>query len=524
MAKRAPNKRPAHSQTGSVTGKIKYEDIALFDPLPWQIRPFRDRSSKVLLSGASGGGKTACAANKVHAYCLHYPGTTALVIRKARADMTNSTLLYLKRKVMGDDPRVTHRKADYRFEYWNGSILAYGGMKDDEQRERIRGVGQDGGVDIVWMEEATHFEEDDFNEVLPRMRGKASNLAVEAKYNDLGDPAKLEEGTYRKYFDEDGTPRLAGWQQVILSTNPDGPSHWINTRLIKGGEATVYLSSYKDNPHNPPDYYEKNLKHLTGVKKLRLVDGLWVEASGIVYDTWSDAIDEVGDHGGNVTYDAEYVPDGGPVQWWVDDGYAGEIDKNSKTFTKKSSPRVILFVQKQADGRYCIFDELYMVKTRDIEQINKAIEMSKESDWPLPSLVVTDRAAASLRGTFKAAGFRVAYNTLTIEEGINETRKWVSADENGWRGLLVHPRCFHLRSEFTSYARDDRTKKPIDAHNHGTDSTTYGLWHAAHGRAGEVDVAGYDPNILAGAVILEPDLVELESGLVTIAGYQAFAV
>ena len=104
------------------------------------------------------------------------------------------------------------------------------------------------------MEEAVLFSEADFNEVIARMRGKA-----------------------------------APWTQIILSTNPDIPIHWINRRLIKQGEAATYYSGAQNNPYNPPEYINA-LKRLTGVQKDRLCDGKWVQAEGMVYEEFSGAI------------------------------------------------------------------------------------------------------------------------------------------------------------------------------------------------------------------------------------------
>jgi glutaryl-CoA dehydrogenase len=50
------------------------------------------------------------------------------------------------------------------------------------------------------MEEANRFTEDDFNEILARLRGTA-----------------------------------APWRQVMLTTNPGAPTHWIKRRLIDQG-------------------------------------------------------------------------------------------------------------------------------------------------------------------------------------------------------------------------------------------------------------------------------------------------
>ncbi|MDY6835506.1 MAG: phage terminase large subunit [Chloroflexota bacterium] len=208
----------------------------------------------ILLTGSAGGGKSRTIAEKLHAYCQEYPGATALLLRKARESLGNSTLLFLDRKVIGDDPNVTMFTSKSRFEYKNGSVLAWGGMYNEQQQEQIRSIGQDGALDIVWMEEANEFTEDDYNEVLARMRGKS-----------------------------------APWRQVILSCNPDHQFHWINQRLIQKGGATVYYSTARDNPYNPVEYIQA-LDMLTGVKRLRLRDGLWVQAEGAVYEDYDPRI------------------------------------------------------------------------------------------------------------------------------------------------------------------------------------------------------------------------------------------
>jgi PBSX family phage terminase large subunit len=212
--------------------------VATFIPKPWQVAPWRDTSPTALLTGSAGGGKSRLAVEKVHGFCKKYPRAQGLVLRKTRESMGNSTVIFLERVVIGADPSVRHVPSKLPFEYAIGSVLTYGGMANDEQREQIRSVGQEGGVDIAWMDEANAFAEDDFNEVPARMRGQA-----------------------------------APWRQVILSTNPDAPDHWINTRLIQGGEATVYYSNARDNDSNPPEY-RASLEKLTGTLKERLVKGL----------------------------------------------------------------------------------------------------------------------------------------------------------------------------------------------------------------------------------------------------------
>lgn len=78
----------------------------LFDPLTWQVAPWRDTTPIVLLTGSAGGGKSRIAAEKLHGYCLKYPGAFALLVRKTRVSLTKGSLLFLNETVIGNDPRI----------------------------------------------------------------------------------------------------------------------------------------------------------------------------------------------------------------------------------------------------------------------------------------------------------------------------------------------------------------------------------------------------------------------------------
>ena len=219
----------------------------VFRPLEWQVSPFLDKSLIMLMDGPAGNGKSYLAAQKVDAFMRKYPNAMGLMVRKTRESMTNSTLLFFDRQIANDNA-VVLKKNEKRFEYPNGSILAYGGMKDDAQRDAIRSIGQDGAVDIIWMEEAHLFTRADFDELLARLRGTA-----------------------------------AGWRQIIITTNPDSDQHWIYRDLIVGGEASRHVSMTTDNTYLPEDYATVILNKLTGVRRERLQGGKWVSAEGAVY-------------------------------------------------------------------------------------------------------------------------------------------------------------------------------------------------------------------------------------------------
>lgn len=472
------------------TQEPEYTYINTYDPLPWQVEPWRDKSKTLLLSGSAGGGKSKLASEKLHGFCLRYPGSTALMLRKIRATMSNSTLLFVSRKVIGRDPRVIHKQKDFRFEYSNGSILAYGGMKDDEQREYIRSLGQDGGVDIAWMEEATQFDEEDYNELLARMRGRA-----------------------------------ADWTQIVLTTNPEGPDHWINHRLILKREASLYKSSALDNPYLPEEYID-TLNRLSGVQYRRLVLGEWCEGSGRAIDTWVDEYNPMTgkDNGGNISDSADYIPGGGQIIWTIDDGYSGKRDKASGLFSANSHPRAILVGQLRGNGQIALFYESYEVETLAVDHIAQVLGVCESKGWPRPSFVIRDRAAASLEGALDYHRLRSRFNTQTVEEGIKELRTWVAKDENGYRRIIVHPRLFYLPREFMSYSLDD-SGRIIKAHDHGIDACLTGdtlvRVHGGSKRLDHIKVGdmvktrnGYRPVIAWAMTGRKPVFrLELESGV-----------
>lgn len=414
------------------TTKKQTEAIALFNPLEWQLAPLRDKSKIALLTGAAGGGKSRTWAEKIHAFAMKYDGAMGLMIRKTRESMTNSTVLFYERQIVGGDRRVKHYSSKSRFEYSNGSIVAYGGMKDEEQREQIRSIGQDAGLDFVWMEEATRFEESDLNELLARMRGKA-----------------------------------AGWVQIALSTNPGAPTHWIKTRLIDGGQASVYYSSAADNPHNAKDYLQ-TLGMMTGIQALRLREGKWVQAEGVVYPNWDMA---------NVTAEADYDPS--RELWWaVDDGYA----EGQGVGTASYHPRVILFMQPTAIGGVNVIDEYYA--TGELSEVSIANALAKP--YARPDRAYVDSSAAELKARLWHNDIMTIGATHPVSEGIKNLRNLI-CDANEQRLFRIHPRCANLNRELSSYRYDDASRlatigepKPLKVDDHGTDAARYGTYHMRH--------------------------------------------
>lgn len=236
-------------------------DPRTFQPLPWQLAPWKDTSPIMLLAGGAGSGKSVFALHKLNALCLRFPGYLGLVLRKSRQSLRNSSVAMLESIT---PPQVVHASSKFRFEYPNGSRIVYGGMYDAKQREAIRSVaGESGsGADGAVMEEASAFTEADVEEIIGRMRGNA-----------------------------------APWRQIMLPTNPDADTHWLNQRFVRpwlSGKPPPGLSCYFPRPEDNPTLdlaYLTALRSLTGVRRKRLYEGLWVRAEGTVYaDSWDASI------------------------------------------------------------------------------------------------------------------------------------------------------------------------------------------------------------------------------------------
>ena len=404
------------------------EQPPLFRALPWQIPAWRDTSQVLLLVGGAGSGKSRLAAEKMHAIALKYPGVTLLMVRKTRESMTNSTVLFMERTVIGRNTSVRHFPSKSRFEYPNGSILAYGGLADDKQRESIRSIGAEGGLDGLWIEEANRLQETDYNELLARLRGSR-----------------------------------AAFRQAILTTNPDAPEHWIKRRLIDGGEASVYTSLATDNIYNPPGYID-TLRLLTGVQRARLLEGKWLQAEGVVYDNFDLA---------NITIEADYNPNW-DVIWGVDDGYAVGAGVGSASY----HPRVILFMQITPRGGVNVFDEY--AATGELADVS--IQRAIEKGYALPSLAWVDSSAQELQHRLWNAGIQTANATHPVIEGIRNVRRMVG-DGQGERLIHVHPRCAGLIREFGTYRYADGhvsingEPKPLKQDDHFLDALRYACWH-----------------------------------------------
>jgi phage terminase large subunit len=405
-----------------------------FVPLKWQVPAFADTSRVLLLTGAAGGGKSRVAAEKFHAYMLKYPGVTGVVGRKDKTAAYRSVVPFLLYSVIGDTLWGNYHKGDGVFQYNNGSQAYVVGLRDESQRENLRSIGREGAFDIAWMEEANKLTMNDHQELSTRLRGIKG-----------------------------------GFRQIIYSTNPDHPEHWIKKKLIDGKQASVYYSRPEDNPTNPPDYIEA-LQQLTGIFYDRMWRGLWVQAEGAIYSNYNSSI--------HLLERRVITPHNGRYIVTVDFGYTNPF---SCTLWKINHDGVMFQVR-----------QIYRARRLVEEHAPNIRKMILSCGIPLPRVEawICDHDAEDRATLEKHLGITTMPAYKSISPGIEavqvrwkENRLFLNMaavdDPDSDLEKRYLPTC--TADEIPGYSwSDKKAETPIDENNHGCDEMRYAVAYVDH--------------------------------------------
>lgn len=243
------------------------------------------RRDEILIAGPAGTGKSRAALEKLHLMCLLTPRVKGLVIRKTAVSLTTSALKTYEDHVATQallDGTVTYfggsRREPAAYRYSNGSSIALGGMDNPMKVMSTE-------YDVIFAQEATELEIEDWEAMITRLRNG-----------------------------------VLSFQQLIADCNPQEPTHWLKLRC-EGGKTLMLHSRHEDNPRyfhedgektEEGEAYMARLDALTGVRKLRLRDGIWAAAEGVIYEEFNPAIHVV---------DRFQVPEDWKRAWSIDFGY-----------------------------------------------------------------------------------------------------------------------------------------------------------------------------------------------------------
>lgn len=244
------------------------------------------RDNEVILEGPADTGKSRGCLEKLHICMAKYERARALIVRKTRASLTDSALVTFEVRVLPEGspikagPDRSHR---HSYRYPNGSEIVLGGLSKPEDIDKVMSME----YDMIYVQEARDILEQEWESLRARCRWGA----------------------------------MPYWQ-MFGDTNPDAPHHWIKLRSNRG-QLKLLPSRHADNPTFTLER-QAILDGLTGVRRARLRDGLWVAAEGIIYEGWDSKTHLVEDFYIGADWDRYLSIDFGYTnpfvcQWWAVD-------------------------------------------------------------------------------------------------------------------------------------------------------------------------------------------------------------
>lgn len=345
------------------------------------------RAPSVCIVGAAGTGKSVGALLKLHATSATVPGVTSLIVRQTHASLTASTLRSFENSVIPDEMASgkvkwfggSGRKPP-AYMYPNGSMILVGGM---DQPGKFLSMD----LDRVLIDEANQVSIVAFETLITRMRGRA--------------PV---------------------YKQIVLATNPDNPAHWIKERA-DAGQLPMLTSVHRDNPYlygrdgtvTPEgEDYVSILQSLTGVRRMRYLEGKWAASEGQVYDDWSDAVNLV---------DPFPVPDDWRSIWTVDFGYSNS------------------FVWQQwridPDGRAYLTHEIARRQRLVEDHARDILELMTANEWKRPEAIVCDHDSEDRATLERHLKMSTIPARKAVSRGVQLTQARIRPAGDGKPRLLV---------------------------------------------------------------------------------------
>ena len=215
---------------------------------------------EVLFEGPANTGKTRTVLEKCKMVMedRSLRGVRQLWVRKTRKSLTQSVLVEWEQNVIprGHPCKVGNAHRGNRDYYYNPATeceIVLGGM---DNPDRIMSTQ----YDLIAFFEATEGELRDWEQLSTRARNK-----------------KIRVGTKRN-----GNPLF--WHQMIADCNPGAEFHWLNQRALAGKMRRI-KARHKDNPIFDEED-QAALDALSGSRRARLRDGLWVSEEGQIWDCW----------------------------------------------------------------------------------------------------------------------------------------------------------------------------------------------------------------------------------------------
>ncbi len=231
------------------------------------------------------------------------------------------------------------------------------------------------------------------------------------------------------------TPEYA---KAFADSNPESSNHWLYQEKIKpylaGDEVVKSVFDYwhftmKDNANLSKTFIDNQEKLYQGAFKARKIDGLWIVADGLVYDTFS-----VSKHVLSQNQIYEKITNNDIIEYFmgIDWGW--------------NHPTACLLMGVDREGVYYIIDELYSSKI-EADKIVEWIDSKQTEYGRFFSFANCDNARPEQNDKLRTATNLVIYEEKPkVEDSIALVRELINYDK-----LLVSEKCKSTLNEFETY-------------------------------------------------------------------------
>ena len=404
----------------------------------------RNHDREVILSGPAGTGKSMACLQKIDLAASQTP-IRAAIIRKLRTALTQAAMVTFREKVLPPPPNgVWFHHEDQEFRYPNGTRVIVAGLDDPRKV-----LSTD--FDLIYVQEATELEENDWQILLTRLRNNALS-----------------------------------YQQLIGDCNPSYPNHWLKQRC-DAENTTLLESRHEDNPqlfdHETGEYtvfgrqYLKTLDSLTGYLHKRLRLGLWVAAEGMFFPEWDPDVHLVD------------LPDDDdlPADWprWISVDYGFAVPFCALWFARNPETREVwcyreLYAKEMRDEQQADAIKARCRGERILQIVLDPSMFNSRTEQRRPSIaqVYADRGLARVT----SQGIYPAQNNR--KQGWAIVRRALAHDEASPspRLRIVRQACPNLIRELPALVRDpldpedtQQTLKSKEVSDHAVDALRYGL-------------------------------------------------
>ncbi len=390
---------------------------------PFQYEFIFSKIPNLLLSGPFGSSKSFCLCHRALNLLLKYPGIQGLILRKEFKHLKNTTMAMFIERICPREVILDINRTDHFIRFKNGSKLFFGGL---DQWEKLGSYV----FGFIGVEEGHEFKK----EVEWQM--------IQSRIRQMGIPETA--------------------LSLFIVTVPDSPHHPLYRMFFENRDEKYKVIFGKTVKKFLPRGYIERLQSLSGVFRMRYVEGKWVAFEDIVFDCFDPR---------------RHILVKDPFSKNEITGYIGGIDWGY------TNPFVFqIWAEIQNGERFLLVKEYYKTK----------ISPSKIKD-----IIITENLKYNFKhigagfdqpgliSELKRAGVNIkGHTTQDIKKEVQEIYEMIASDRILFLEkalvemdplLSIENKPYKTVMEFQYYRWDTKKEKPILQDDHGISAMRYAL-------------------------------------------------